>query len=352
MIETLFKKRMKGFKPYHPTKRMTYEDGLMLISAERLYKVTNDEEYLNFILSYLDEWIDDEGGITCYKLEDYNIDNILAGNVLFLAYEKTKNEKYLKTMSILRKQLTYQPRTTYGNFWHKRIYPYQVWLDGLYMGQIYYLTYAFKHNDKKAVKDSLTQFKNVRKYLFNEEDKLYYHAHDETKIMQWANKETGLSPHVWSRSVGWYAMALIDAIDVLEKNNHSSKELKGYLAELVDNLLPHLHENMLYQLVDLHNLEGNYLETSGSAMLAYTLIKGYKLRVFEEKYLQKGKDILLSIDKHYKKGDDIYGICRVAGLDNDKRDGSIEYYLSEEVVKNDIKGMGPYFLSHIELLRL
>ena len=352
MIETLFKTKMKSFKPYHPTKRMTYEDGLMLISAKRLYKATNDESYLDFILSYLDEWIDEEGRITEYKLEDYNIDNILAGNVLFLAYEKTKKDKYLKTIHILRKQLTYQPRTTYHNFWHKRIYPHQVWLDGLYMGQIYYLNYAFQFNELSIIEDSLNQFDNVRKYLFNEANKLYYHAHDDTKVMQWADKKTGLSPNVWSRSVGWYAMALTDAIAILKANNTDYSNLKAYLVELIDNMLPHLKEDMFYQLVDKPNLKGNYLETSGSAMISYSLIKGYKLNIFDKHYLEKGKAILKSIDAHYRQGDDIDGICRVAGLDNDKRDGSVRYYLSEPVVKNDIKGMGPYYLSHIELLGL
>lgn len=343
---------MDNFKPYHPTKRMTYEDGLMLISAKRLYEATKKSEYLDFMLGYLDQWIDDEGSITAYKLEDYNIDNILAGNVLFLAYDITQNEKYLKAMHLLRKQLTFQPRTTYQNFWHKRIYPYQVWLDGLYMGQIYYLTYAFKYNEQAAIKDSLNQFDNVRKYLFNKENKLYYHAHDETKVMQWADKQTGLSPNVWGRSVGWYAMALVDAIEILKTNQHDFDTLKAYLVELIDNVLPHLHENMVYQLVDKPDVDGNYLETSASAMIAYTLIKGYKLDLLDTTYLATGKAILKSIDQHYKKGNDIYGICRVAGLDNDKRDGSIPYYLSEPVVKNDIKGMGPYFLSHIELMGL
>ena len=352
MIETLFKTHMNQFKPYHPTKRMTYEDGLMLISAQRLYEQTNNQIYLDFVLNYLDTWIDEDGRITAYKIEDYNIDNILAGNVLFIAYEKTNNDKYLKAMHLLRKQLTFQPRTTYNNFWHKRIYPYQVWLDGLYMGQIFYLNYAFKFNEQTAIKDALNQFDNVRKYLFNEENKLYYHAHDETKVMQWANNNTGLSPNVWSRSVGWYAMALVDAIDILMKNKQDINVLKAYLVELIDNMLPHLKEDMFYQLVNLPEIEGNYLETSGSAMISYSLIKGYKLNLFDKTYLNKGRDILKSIDEHYKKGDDIYGICRVAGLDNEKRDGSIKYYLSEPVVKNDIKGMGPYFLSHIELLGL
>ena len=244
----------------------------------RYYNLTKDSFYKDFIINYFDKWIDSDGNIQEYKLEDFNIDNVLAGNALFFAYEETKNEKYLKAIKLLYKQLIYQPRTQFGNFWHKRIYPHQVWLDGLYMGQIFYMNANRYFDNQKLADDSVEQFRRIRKYLYNNDNKLFYHAYDDTKHMQWANKETGMSPNVWSRSVGWYAMALADMLDFFDEGCQTYNFFSEELELLIEGMLPHLDSKtkMIYQLVDMPNLEGNYLETSGSAMLAYAMIKGAK----------------------------------------------------------------------------
>jgi len=357
MFEKFFKQYVENFKPYHATKRLVYEDGLLLIAAMRYYKLTKDSFYKDFIINYFDKWIDSDGNIQEYKLEDFNIDNVLAGNALFFAYEETKNEKYLKAIKLLYKQLIYQPRTQFGNFWHKRIYPHQVWLDGLYMGQIFYMNANRYFDNQKLADDSVEQFRRIRKYLYNNDNKLFYHAYDDTKHMQWANKETGMSPNVWSRSVGWYAMALADMLDFFDEGCQTYNFFSEELELLIEGMLPHLDSKtkMIYQLVDMPNLEGNYLETSGSAMLAYAMIKGVKKQALDKKYFKLGEEIIKGIEKTYLKEEDgqikLEGICRVAGLDNVRRDGSVEYYLSEAVVINDIKGVGPYFLAHIELLK-
>ena len=356
MFEKFIRQYTENFKPYHATKRLVYEDGLMLIAAQRYYNLTKDSFYKDFIINYFDEWIDNDGKIQEYKLEDFNIDNVLAGNVLFFAYEQTKKEKYLKAIKLLYKQLIYQPRTKFGNFWHKRIYPHQVWLDGLYMGQIFYMNANKYFGNQELVDDSIDQFKRIRKYLFNHDNKLFYHAYDDTKHMQWANKETGMSPNVWSRSVGWYAMALADMLDFFDEGCQSFNFFSEELELLIEGMLPHLDKDtkMIYQLVDMPSLDGNYLETSGSAMLAYAMIKGSKKHALDKKYYNLGKEIIKGIEKTYLKEVEgeikLEGICRVAGLDNVRRDGSVEYYLSEAVVANDIKGVGPFFLAHIELL--
>ena len=357
MFEKFFKQYVENFKPYHATKRLVYEDGLLLIAAMRYYNLTKDSFYKDFIINYFDKWIDSDGNIQEYKLEDFNIDNVLAGNALFFAYEETKNEKYLKAIKLLYKQLIYQPRTQFGNFWHKRIYPHQVWLDGLYMGQIFYMNANRYFDNQKLADDSVEQFRRIRKYLYNNDNKLFYHAYDDTKHMQWANKETGMSPNVWSRSVGWYAMALADMLDFFDEGCQTYNFFSEELELLIEGMLPHLDSKtkMIYQLVDMPDLEGNYLETSGSAMLAYAMIKGAKKHAIDKKYFKLGEEIIKGIEKTYLKEEDgqikLEGICRVAGLDNVRRDGSVEYYLSEAVVSNDIKGVGPYFLAHIELLK-
>lgn len=356
MFKKFIRQYIENFKPYHATKRLVYEDGLILIASMRYYALTKDPFYKDFIITYFDEWIDDDGNIQGYKLEDFNIDNVLSGYVLFFAYEETKNEKFLKAIELLYKQLQFQPRTSFNNFWHKRIYPHQVWLDGLYMGQLFYMKANLYFNNTEGIRDSVEQFKNIRKYLYNKDNNLYHHAYDDTHHMQWANKETGKSPNVWSRSVGWYAMAVADMLDSFDEETLSYKFFTEELDFLLRGMVPYMDKKtkMIYQLVEYPNLEGNYLEVSGSAMLAYAMIKGAKKNALHKDFLSLGKEILNGIEDTYlKKENGVYkleGICRVAGLDNERRDGSIAYYLSEPVVSNDIKGVGPYFLAHILLL--
>lgn len=347
---------ISDFHPYHETKRMTYEDGLMLIAAERFYKLTGDEFVFNFLERYLDFHISDNGEIVNYHLDEYNIDNILAGNVLFFVYEKTGKAKYLKAIELLRSQLLTHPRTASLNFWHKKRYPYQVWLDGLYMGQIFYLRYAVMKHDYEIIDDIYQQVMNTDKYLWDEERKLYVHAYDEKKVMQWADETTGHSPNIWSRSVGWFAMALVDLIELLpDKFNNEIKAFGELLNKLIKGVETHLDSeySMLYQIVDKPNVKGNYLETSGTAMLAYACLKGERLGVLDSLYKDLGEKIVAGINNKYLTITEekiiLGGICSVAGLDNERRDGSVAYYLSEKIAENEIKGVGPYLFALMEL---
>jgi multiple sugar transport system ATP-binding protein len=343
------KQAIENFSSYHSDKAMTYEDGLILITAFRYYNETKDELFKNFIIAYYDHAVLEDGSIRGFNLADYNIDNILSGSLLNEVYEYTKDEKYLKTIALLKSQLATHPRTDSGSFWHKLRYPYQIWLDGLYMGQFFHLKYD--HDTK----DSLHQFLNARKFLYNEEDKLYYHAYDETKTMQWADKITGRSPNVWSRSVGWWLMGLVDCyrfFDVEQK-----KQIASLFTETIEGVIPHLHSKykMLFQIVNKPDLQGNYLETSGSAMLAYSLLKAYSLKIVGKEYVTLAKEIIKGIDTAYLKHNGINyllgGICKVAGLDNDRRDGSDRYYLSEPVCINEVKGLAPYLMAYLELFK-
>ncbi|MDR2828674.1 MAG: glycoside hydrolase family 88 protein [Acholeplasmatales bacterium] len=325
---------------------MTYEDGLLLINAMNYYNYTKDDFYLNACIRYLDKTIAEDGSIRSYVLEDYNIDNILAGNVLFDVYEITKNNKYKTAISRLYSQLKTHPRTSDGSFWHKKRYPNQIWLDGLYMGQLFYLR-AAKFLGEDVTSDSFKQFMNVKKYLLNEENGLYYHAYDETKTMQWASKVDGKSPNVWSRSIGWWLMAIVDCYKYFNKEQQA--ELKTIFKQAIDSILPHLDSvyNMMYQIVDKPSLNGNYLETSGSSMFAYSILKAVQDGILDSSYYEYGYKTIVGIDKKYLtevSGEYILdGICKVAGLDNQARDGSEKYYLSEPISKNEIKGLSPYF---------
>lgn len=357
MSEAFLKQTISEFHPYYVGKGMTYEDALLLIAAERYHRFTEDPVYADFLQRYLDAHIDDRGNILHYSLEEYNIDNILAGNALFYQWQRTRDPRFINTMALLRSQLKTQPRTQSGSFWHKLRYPNQVWLDGLYMGQVFYLNYALMFEEEAVPADVLRQVENVRKYLWDEEKKLYFHAWDETKSMQWADPVTGRSPNVWSRSVGWFAMALADLAEGFAKiDDSASARIGALLKELADGMLPHADpvHSMWYQLVEKPSLEGNYLETSGSAMMAYALLKGNRLGLLGENYRLAGLKTLAGIRNRYLLDENgrfyLGGICHVAGLDNENRDGSDAYYLSEKITVNEIKGLAPFFFAELETL--
>ncbi|TAH67122.1 MAG: glycosyl hydrolase family 88 [Anaerolineaceae bacterium] len=349
--------RYRNFKDY-----WNYEDGCILMGCVQLFKATGDAYYKEFVIRYMEDLIHVDGKISNYKKEEYNIDSINAGKVLFFLYEETGDERYRLAIDTLMDQLATHPRTGCGNFWHKKIYPNQIWLDGLYMAQPFYMAYETKFNQKQGYNDIIKQFDNVRKYMYNEEKGLYYHAFDEAKIQHWANKETGLSANFWLRSMGWYLMALIDTIDEIsiEIFEHY-KGLEALFKEAVKGILQYQDKNeskLFYQVIDRADIYGNYLETSGTAMIAYSILKGCQVGVLsKEKYQKVGEEILLKLIEHklIKKDGRIalHGICSVAGLGpGEARDGSVTYYLSEKVVCDDPKGVGPFMMAYASWLML
>lgn len=340
-----------------------YEDGCVLIGAHHLYRATGEGFYYECIKNYIDRYVGEDGRIKGYDKEEFNIDKIPSGLVLFLLYEKTSGQRYLTAIETLRRQLEHQPRTKSGSFWHKKIYPHQIWLDGLYMGMPYYLACENLSGNGTGYKDILQQFNNVRKILFDKEKRIYYHACDETRQIFWADKETGLSKNFWSRAIGWYLMALADCYDLFpESENECRERLANLLAEAVDGLLCYQDKEsgLFYQLTALAEIKENYLETSASAMFAYAILKGIRMGILDEKhYRGKGEEILIGIETRMfcLANGQLYltGICKGAGLgpsDNRFRDGSAEYYLKEEVVKDEQKGVGAVMMAYSEWLLL
>ncbi|RDY30385.1 glycosyl hydrolase family 88 [Lachnotalea glycerini] len=338
-----------------------YEDGCVLMGCVQLYRATGDSMYKDFIIEYMKQFINDDGTINHFEKEKYNIDSIHTGKVLFFLYDETKEEKYKNAIENLMDQLREHPRTKSGNFWHKEIYPNQIWLDGLYMAQPFYMEYETKFENKEHYEDIVNQFKNVRKYIYDEEKGLYYHAFDEAKLQKWADKVTGKSPNFWLRAMGWYLMALIDTMDVMSKEIFEQyKALEGIFKEAVSGMLQYQDKEskLFYQLIDKGDIEGNYLETSGSSMVAYAIIKGCRLGVLSrEKYQKVGEEILYSIiDNMLIEENNIpklSQICSVAGLGpKDERDGSLEYYFSEPIVCDDHKGSGAFMMAYAQLLML
>lgn len=339
-----------------------YIDGCMILALLETYNTTGEKKYLDFADAFIDHRVAEDGTITGYSVEEYNIDNVNAGKTLFQLYDITGKEKYKKAIELIYSQVQNQPRTEEGNFWHKKIYPNQVWLDGLYMGQPFYMEYETKFNNKKNYSDIFNQFANVVKYMRDEETGLYYHGYDASKEVFWCDKETGLSKNYWLRALGWYSMALLDTLSKTEPTGYEKEyeELKAVFKDYIDAVLKYQDESgMWYQLPALGDKEPNYLETSGSSIFAFAILRGVRLGFLPESYRQYGEKAFKGVCDKYLKVENgelhLGGICLVAGLgpaDNLRRDGSFEYYMSEPIVNDDAKGVGPFLLAYTELRRL
>ena len=340
--------------------KWTYPSAIVLDGAEILYAKTGKKEYYDYVSDFGEKLITEDGKIKTYELEKYNIDLLNSGNVLLYLYEKEKKEKYLKALQTLRLQIDGQPRTNEGSFWHKKIYPYQVWLDGLYMGMPFYTHYTkdfVKGADAtKAYDDIVFQFDSVQKNLLDKKTGLLYHAWDESKQQAWADKETGLSPHFWGRAMGWYGMAMVDVLDYLPENHPGRARIISYIKSFSDAIIKvqDKKSGLWYQVLDKPLANGNYEEATASAMFVYTMIKsvnkGYLPKSYKT-YAKKGYDgiikDLITVDENGVVN--LNKCCAVAGLGGKPyRDGSFEYYVNEKIRSNDAKGTGPFILASIE----
>ena len=336
--------------------------GCMMTSLIEMYKTTKNEKYIDFVKKFVDYYVFDDGSIRGYDPLKYSTDDVCESRILFDLYDLTGNEKYSKAIELTYSQVKTQPRTKEGNFWHKKIYPNQVWLDGLYMMQPFYTRYQTLRN-KKDYADIVKQFKNVRALMFDEQAKLYYHGYDSSKEMFWADKTTGLSKNFWLRSIGWFTVGLIDVLGFMDEQMYDEyNSIKVLLKEIIDGILQYQDKEtkMFWQVPNYPGREGNYLETSGSSMIAYAILKGVRLNALPERYQAIGKDIFNGICNKYLSTNDsgdlnLGGICLVAGLgpdSNRRRDGSYEYYISEPVVENDAKGVGPLIMAYTEMIKI
>ena len=336
-----------------------YIDGCMMIALLNMHKITGEKRYYDFAENFLDYYVFEDGSIRGFKEEEYNLDNICEGRVLFDVYAMSGKEKYRKAIETLYGQIQRQPRTHEGNFWHKAIYPNQVWLDGLYMAQVFYARYTTDYEGGKNYADIRRQFRTVREKMFDPETGLYRHGYDASKTAFWAD-ENGCSKNPWLRSLGWFSAALIDVTTEVKDDPEFIAEMTGIAKELAKNLLPYIDQDsgMLWQVPNQVGREGNYPETSGSSMVAYFYLKGARLGILDASYAEVGAKIFQSICDRYLTETDgklnLGGICLVAGLgpeNNRRRDGTYEYYISEPIVENDAKGLAPFLMCYTELLQ-
>lgn len=340
----------------HPEPKWDYKIGMILTAYEKLYKQTQNQNYFEYIKQYADALIDKNGNFQKFDSQEYSLDFINAGKILFNLYNTTKEKKYLTALQTLRNQFNSYPRTASGGFWHKKIYPNQMWLDGLYMGEPFYARYTSEYENGEKLNDVALQFELLHQHAFDSKTGLYFHAWDESKQMPWANKTTGTAPHIWSRALGWYGMALVDALDYFPENHPKRKELVQYLNELATAVTSYQDASGLwFQIPDLATRKGNYLEASGSAMLIYSLAKGghkgYLPAKFEKVALKGFDGLIKNLTKVDANGEiHITQVCASAGLGGSPyRDGSFEYYMSEKIVEDNSHGLGAFLLAAIEL---
>lgn len=345
---------------YNKTPKWSYPTAIVLEGAERIFKKTGNQEYYQYISTFGETMIKEDGSILSYDLSKYNIDMLNCGNVLLYLYQKEKKQKYLTALQTLRSQIDGQPRTSEGGFWHKKIYPNQMWLDGLYMGEPFYAHYTnifSKGTDaEKAYNDIVNQFDLIQKHLLDKKTGLLYHAWDESREQQWADKKTGLSPNFWSRAMGWYGMAIVDVLDYLPQNHPGRVRLLSYLKSYCDAVIKvqDRETGLWYQVLDKGGEKGNYLEATGSSMFVYTMMKSVNKNYLPKsykKFAKKGYEgilkNLITVDKNGMVN--LNRCCAVAGLGgNPYRSGSYEYYINEEIRSNDPKGTGPFILASLE----
>lgn len=331
--------------------KWSYDYGVVLKGFERVWQQTGEQKYLQYIKDNMDYFIQENGEIKGYELEEFNIDHINNGKMLFVLYKETGEEKYKKAADLLRSQLEQHPRTSEGAFWHKRIYPYQVWLDGLYMGTPFYAEYQLTFANGESLEDIIHQFKVSYQHLIDYNTGLLYHAWDEKKVQPWANKETGLSENFWGRSMGWYLLALVDTLEILPKNTPD----RNFLVDILDKTLKSLvyyqdaESGVWYQVTDKIHEKGNYLEASCSSMYVCAIAKGIRLGVLDRKeweaqLIKSHQGLLDEFVLLTNEGwVNLNKTCQVAGLGgDDNRDGTYTYYISEPIICNDQKGVGAF----------
>jgi unsaturated rhamnogalacturonyl hydrolase len=354
-VMTVWKDSMSS-DPSRP-ERWGYERGVLLKGIEAVWLNTGDGRYFKYIQQQTDKFIADDGTIKTYKQEDYNIDNVLSGRNLLTLYKVTGQEKYRKAAASLREQLRNHPRTSEGGFWHKKVYPSQMWLDGLYMGEPFYAEYAETFNEPEAFDDIAKQFILMETHARDAKTGLLYHGWDESKQQRWADKTTGRSPNFWGRAMGWYAMALVDTLEHFPAGHPKRAELLAILGRTATAVEKYQEprSGLWYEVLDKAGEKGNYLESSAAAMFVYSLAKAVRLGYLPDSYLKVAQKGWAGMQRQFVEeaqggGVNFKGTVSVAGLGgNPYRDGSYAYYLSEKVVTNDQKGVGAFLMAAAEM---
>ena len=343
-------------------RKWNYTTGLELKSFLDAAKRYDMPEVVEYVRDWADTMATEKGVVYKYKKSNYNVDHICPARIYFDLHDMYGDEdkRYRRVTRMIREQIDDQPRTQSGEFWHKQIYPHQVWLDGFYMALPFYAEYTKRYAPKEQ-KDSLFadivhQFTAGAKNTLDPATGLFRHAWDESKSMFWCDPETGLSEHAWGRANGWYAVALVEVLDYLPEKHPGRQELIDQLNYFLE-VLPKWADKetgMWYQVLDCPEREGNYQEATCSIMFIYAFLKGLRMGYIDDSH----KDYILGlypkfIDRFIRENEDgtisMTDCCAVGGLGGKQmRKGDFEYYLSEPIIENDCKGVGPFIWASLE----
>lgn len=339
------------------TARWSYTTGLLAQAMDDLTAASGLPQFAEWGKATLDSYVTADGEILTYDASLYNIDHVNSGKMLLRYLERYGDDKYRQAVDAIRAQLGDHPRTSEGAFWHKQRYPWQLWLDGVYMGMPFLAHYSLMTGDVHGIEESVNEFLITRRHLRDDETGLYFHAWDEKAEQVWADPETGLSQWFWSRGMGWYAMALVDILDFVPADRDDLRQpIIDMIGEFADALLAQRADGVWYQVTDRPGATGNYPEASGSSMFVYMLAKAINKGYLDASYREAAADAYASVVRefisvHASGAVSLRNVCQVAGLGYG-RDGSYRYYMSEPVVSNDPKGVGPFIMAGIEISRM
>jgi unsaturated rhamnogalacturonyl hydrolase len=336
--------------------KWTYDQGVILEGIAAVWKQTADPSYFNYLQKSMDLFVNEDGRINTYKQSDFNIDNVKNGCSLLTLYRVTGKEKYWKAATLLREQLKNQPRTIEGGFWHKKVYPYQMWLDGLYMAEPFYTEYAMLAHEDSAFNDIANQFIWMEAHTRDKASGLLYHGWDESKQMEWANKQNGVSPNFWGRAMGWYTIALVDVLENFPASHPKRQSLIDILNRTVNAIekVQDSKSGVWFDILDKPKEKGNYVEASASSMFVYAIAKGVRLGFLPASKIaiaHKGYNgIIRTFIKKENGQVNLHGTVKVSGLGGKPfRDGTVAYYLGEPVIVNDPKGVGAFIKAAVEM---
>ncbi|MHA6534725.1 glycoside hydrolase family 88/105 protein [Paenibacillus sp. BAC0078] len=336
--------------------RWAYVPGMLLMAVARAGVQLGEPEYLSFMQRHMDTFIREDGSIRTYSLEEYNLDQINQGKNLFWLYQNTGEARYAEAAHLLADQLIGHPRTSEGGFWHKKIYPFQMWLDGLYMASPFLAEYGKVFQHPELINEAAHQLLLIERRTRDPRTGLFYHGWDESREQEWADSSTGLSSHFWSRAMGWYAMAVVDCLEHFPVTHPQRGTIIGIFQRMCGALVDVQDKatGLWYQVLDQAGRKGNYLEATGSCMFVYAMAKGLRLRYLEPSFkdaMLKGYEgILAHLTSEDEQGVHLHQICHGAGLSKD-RNGSYDYYISEAVVSDAPMGVAPFLLASLEVER-
>lgn len=345
--------------------KWNYTSGLELLSFLDAAAVYGRDDFRAYVDRYYDTIVRPDATVLTYRKEKYNLDHICPGRPLFELYARTGESRYRQVLDTLFSQLQGQPRNDDGGFWHKKVYPHQMWLDGLYMAEPFYAQYAKAMREAgtfseaeydNCVRDIAEQFVTVGAHTYDPATELYRHAYDDSREMFWCDPETGQSQHAWGRAMGWYAMALVETLQYLPQEHDGAAAMRAILNHICE-VLPRYADpetGMWYQVLDAPEREGNYQEATGSIMFVYAMLKGVRLGYLPAELGGEAvKAYEQFVDRFVRENPDgtisITDCCAVAGLGGkNNRSGTFEYYISEPIIENDCKGVGPFVWASLE----